>query len=172
MAMVSVTIRMDEEAKVMWRELADKEGRSLGGYLERVLTWMKDRELLMEASALDVIADRLVMISNRLEEMTLQNNKKMSKKKSSESVKKLSAYDMEFDDFLSESYWRKWIDHLHQSEVHLNHYQGKMQYERLREIDASGLDCEMLIDELIKNTAKSIYVPFEWQRNLERELSK
>ena len=72
---VSVTIRVDEESKALWRELADKEGRSLGGYLERVLTWMKDRELLMEASALDVIADRLVVISNRLEEITLHNKK-------------------------------------------------------------------------------------------------
>jgi len=166
MGMVSVTIRMDEEAKVMWRELADKEGRSLGGYLERVLTWMKDRELLMESSALDVIADRLVTISNRLEEMTLQNSKKLSKKKSSESDKKLTAYDMEFDDFLSEPYWRKWIDHLHQSEVHTNHYQGELQYKRFREIDDDGINCEALIDELIKRTAKSIYVPLEWQRDL------
>lgn len=168
MGMVSVTIRMDEEAKVMWRELADKEGRSLCGYLKRVLTLMKDRELLMESSALDVIADRLVTISNRLEEMTLQNSKKLSKKKSSESDKKLTAYDMEFDDFLSEPYWRKWIDHLHESKVHLNHYQGKLQYEHLREIDGEGIDCEVLIDELIKRTAKNIFVPFEWKRELEK----
>ena len=71
---VSVTIRVDEESKMLWRELADKEGRSLGGYLERVLTWMKDRELLMEASALDVIADRLVVISNRLEDDSIARN--------------------------------------------------------------------------------------------------
>ena len=163
---VSVTIRVDEESKMLWRELADKEGRSLGGYLERVLTWMKDRELLMEASALDVIADRLVVISNRLEEITL-HNKKMVKKKSQDGVKKLTAYDMEFDEFFSEPYWRKWIDHLHQSEVHLTHYQGKLQYERFREFDDTGINCESLIIELIKRTAKSIYVPNEWQRDLE-----
>lgn len=162
---VSVTIRVDEESKMLWRELADKEGRSLGGYLERVLTWMKDRELLMEASALDVIADRLVVISNRLEEITL-HNKKSSKKKPFDTEKKLTAYDMEFDDFLLEDSWRKWIDHLHKSGVHLNHYQGKGQYERFRELDDTGINCNTLIKELIKRTAKSIYVPIEWQREL------
>jgi len=163
---VSMTLRVDESVKRIWKDLAEKEGRSLASYIERVILMMRDRELLMESSALDVIADRLVTISNRLEEMTLQNSKKLSKKKSSESDKKLTAYDMEFDDFLSEPYWRKWIDHLHRSEVHPNHYQGELQYKRFREIDDDGINCEALIDELIKRTAKSIYVPLEWQRDL------
>jgi len=163
---VSMTLRVDESVKRIWKDLAEKEGRSLASYIERVILMMRDRELLMESSALDVIADRLVTISNRLEEMTLQNSKKLSKKKSFESDKKLTAYDMEFDDFLSEPYWRKWIDHLHRSEVHPNHYQGELQYKRFREIDDDGINCEALIDELIKRTAKSIYVPLEWQRDL------
>ena len=166
---VSMTLRIDDEVKEAWKELAAKEGRSLAGYLERVVLTMRDRELLMDVSALDVIADRLVVISNRLEEMVLQSSKKIVKRKSSEVDRKLTAYDMEFDDFLSEPYWRKWIDHLHKSDVHLNHYMAKGQYERFRELDDTGINCESLVIELIKRTAKSIYIPNEWKRDLEKD---
>lgn len=167
-----VAVRIDDEVKEQWRQLAIKHGRSFGGYIEQVIRLMNDRELLNDVSALDVIADRLVTISNRLEEIVLQGNKKKVKVPRLGDERKLTAYDMEYEDFLCEEYWRMWVDHLHKSEVHLNHYQGQRQYARFKEIDEEGFNCESLIEELIKRTAKTIYIPFEWIQAAKEKASK
>lgn len=160
---VVVSVRMDAAVRDQFQAWAKEDRRSLGNYLESLFMQecarRKNGDVTL--SSLDVKLDRLLAFH-------VVKEKPKQKKESCDGTKKLSAYDMEFEDFLSEPYWRKWIDHLHKSEVHLTHYQGALQYERFRELDDSGVNCESLVIELIKRTAKSIYIPNEWQRDLER----
>lgn len=167
MGMVSVTIRMDEEAKGMWRELADKEGRSLGGYLERVLTWMKDRELLMEASALDVIADRLVTISNRLEEMTLQNSKKVVKANDSkrerdrERDRELmdNVISLDLPESLTPEVWKNWVIFLRVKRNNkLDVATAQKILERWQLAEDNGYDLDELVELAIqRNHSDAVY---------------
>lgn len=159
MEKATISFRIDECLRDAVRGWARDEQRTTSNFMESLLYREKARRdgSTVTLDSLDEKLDRL---------LASQVKPKPAAKRGGDGTKKLSAYDMEFDDFLSEHYWRKWIDHLHQSEVHINHYQGKMQYERFREIDDDGINCEALIDELIKRTAKSIYVPLEWQRDL------
>lgn len=161
--MVPVSVRIDEKSKALWRELADKEGRSLGGYLERVLTWMKDRELLMEASALDVIADRLVTISNRLEEITLHNHKKTTKEHGSkergsrEILEQVLA--LELPSSLTSEAWKKWVLHLRMKKNNkLDVATAQAILERWTMAQDNGYDLEELVEIAIqRNTADAVY---------------
>ena len=163
MAKVVVSVRMEEEVRDQFQEWAKEDRRSLGNYLESLFMHECERRKNGDVTlgSLDVKLDRLLAMSDRVKV-------KPVKKVVDGNGKRLTAYDMEFDDFLDEVSWRKWVDHLHKSEVHLNHYQGKGQYERFRELDDIGINCESLIIELIKRTAKSIYIPNEWKRDLEK----
>ncbi len=147
---VSVTIRVNEESKALWRELADKEGRSLGGYLERVLTWMKDRELLMEASALDVIADRLVVISNRLEEMSLQNSKKSVKVKESRNERDREVLEqvlaLDIPSSLSREVWKNWVIRLRKRNNKLDVVTAQAILARWEKAEDNGYDLDELVE--------------------------
>lgn len=151
---VSVTIRVDEESKMLWRELADKEGRSLGGYLERVLNWMKDRELLMEASALDVIADRLVVISNRLEEITLQNSKKITKVKESRNERDREVLEqvlaLDIPNSLSRDVWKNWVIRLRKRNNKLDVVTAQAILARWEKAEDNGYDLDELVELAIQ----------------------
>jgi len=165
---VSVTIRVDEESKMLWRELADKEGRSLGGYLERVLTWMKDRELLMEASALDVIADRLVVISNRLEEITLQNSKKITKVKESRNERDREVLEqvlaLDIPNSLSRDVWKNWVIRLRKRNNKLDVVTAQAILARWEKAEDNGYD----LDELVELAIQRNYSDAVWDSQLER----
>lgn len=158
---VGVSVRMDAEVRDQFALWAKEDRRSLGNYLESLFMQECERRKNGDVTlaSLDVKLDRI---------LSAQSKPKTTSKRSGDGTKKLTAYDMDFEDFLSEPYWRKWIDHLHQSEVHLNHYQGETQYRLFSEIDDKGINCEALVDELIKRTARSVYIPTEWQRDLNK----
>ena len=161
MASSIISFRIDDGLREKVRSWSALEHRTISNFMEALLhreSELRDGEVVTLES-LDVKLERLLVMSEKAKV-------KPAKKVVDSNGKKLTAYDMEFDDFLDEASWRKWVDHLHKSEVHLNHYQGKGQYERFRELDDIGINCSTLIKELIKRTAKSIYVPIEWQREL------
>ena len=152
-----VSVRIDDEVKEQWRALADKHGRSFGGYIEQVIRLMSDRELLNDVSALDVIADRLVTISNRLEEITL-HNKRSAKVK----TEKKSLLDIELFDGLPYEAWERWVTHRRSTmSAPMAYGEAVAIVEKLKGFDSEGINVEALIDNAISELWRQIYLPRE-----------
>lgn len=160
MAGLTTTVKLSEEAKGLWKSLSETEGRSMAGYLERILIRERDRGLMTDASALDVIADRLMVISNRLEELSMYEKRKV--KKSSEPKK--SPLDVDLKGVVTEESWKNWIAHLRLSNFYPTEHQANNMINLLVVHDDDGWDCNDLLEYLSEHNAKSIYIPFEWQR--------
>ena len=112
---------------------------------------------------MEVIADKLTKISLWFEGLMLKSVTKEKK----ETLDKKTAYDMDFEnhpDVVSEESWRSWIVHLHKCGIHLNHYQALKQFNLLIALSDDDWDCELLIEELIKEGARKIYLPFSWSK--------
>jgi hypothetical protein len=164
---VSMTLRVDESVKRIWKDLAEKEGRSLASYIERVILMMRDRELLMESSALDVIADRLVTISNRLEEMTLQNSKKFVKANESKRERDRErdrelldqVISLDLPESLTLEAWKTWVIYLRAKKNNkLDVATAKKILERWQLAEDNGYDLDELVEIAIqRNNADAVY---------------
>lgn len=166
-----VSFRMDDCIRDAVKSWAASEQRTLSNFMESLLYREVDRRSgkSITLDSVDLKVDGLIAKIDHL--IALHNQTKVKVKKSDQN--KLTAYDMEFEEFLDEEHWRMWVDHLHKSGFHINHYQGQKQYERFKEIDNDGYNAEPLIIELIKRATKSIYVPNEWiQEAREKERKK
>lgn len=164
---VSMTLRIDEAVKRIWKDLAEREGRSLASYIERVILMMRDRELLMESSALDVIADRLVTISNRLEEMTLQNSKKVVKANESkrerdrERDRELmdNVISLDLPESLTPEAWKNWVIFLRVKRGNkLDVATAQKILERWQLAEDNGYDLDELVELAIqRNHSDAVY---------------
>ncbi len=163
MGKVVVSIRIDSDSKELWRRLAEKEGRSLGGYLDRVIALMEARDLLNDASTMDVIADRLVTISNRLEEMILQGSKKMVKVKESKVQRGQEILEqvlaLELPSSLTPAVWQKWVIRLRvKRNNHLDVATATAMLERWELAQENGYDLDELVELAIqRNNADAVY---------------
>jgi hypothetical protein len=164
-----VSFRMDDCIRDAVKSWAASEQRTLSNFMEALLYKEFDRRSGKNVT-MDSVDSKIDCVGAKIDHLIALHNQAKYKQKTKRDgdERKLTAYDMEYEDFLCEEYWRRWVDHLHKCDVHLNHYQGQQHYARFREIDEEGFNCEALIDELIKRTAKTIYVPFEWKRDLKR----
>lgn len=164
---VSMTLRIDEAVKRIWKDLAEREGRSLASYIERVILMMRDRELLMESSALDVIADRLVTISNRLEEMTLQNSKKVVKANESKRERDRErdrelmdqVISLDLPKSLTPEAWKNWVIFLRVKRGNkLDVATAQKILERWQLAEDNGYDLDELVELAIqRNHSDAVY---------------
>lgn len=147
---VSMTIRINEDVKLVWKELAEKQGRSLAGYLERIILMMKDRELLMDVGAIDVIADRLVTLSNRMEELVLQNSKKITKVKESRNERDREVLEqvlaLDIPNSLSREVWKNWVIRLRKRNNKLDVVTAQAILDRWEKAEDNGYDLDELVE--------------------------
>ena len=134
-----ITVRVPDSVKVLWKQMADKDGRSMSKYLERLL---------------------LREISNS-EKLELFDNFPENKKR--QPVKKKTAYDawelVDGQEICTKENWDKWITHLHNLGIHLNHYAGVIQFNKLKDIWYADKDCDLIINYIIKQGHGKLYIP-------------
>lgn len=152
-----ITVRVSDPVKVLWKQMADKDGRSMSNYLERLLLREKDR---MEngSETLDTLGDK---INNLIE--IISENKKRGTKNSEVKDKKLTAYDawelVNGEEICTRENWNKWITHLHKLGMHLTPYAGGLQFNNLKDIWYEDKDCDLIINHIIKQGHKKLYIP-------------
>ncbi len=152
-----ITVRVPDSVKVLWKEMADREGRSMSNYLERLL--LREKEIIENGSeTLDTLGDKLNIIMD-----FLSGNKKRVVTNSE--GKKLTAYDAwQPIGICEEESWKKWIDHLHACGIHLNYYMAGKHFEKLVDIANQEWDCDDVIEYVITAGHRKFYVPSEWIR--------
>ena len=163
MEKVMVAVRLPLSIKQTWQALAERQGRSMANYLERLLERENEQGDRVTLDTLDGKLDCLIELHRK--------ENKPKKSINGDGKKKLTAYDMDFDREYSvrpES-WKLWIDHLHRCDVHLNHYQASIHFDKFIELRKDEWDCNNLIEDLIKEGARKIYLPYEWKLEEKKE---
>lgn len=152
-----ITVRVPELVKELWKAMADREGRSLSNYLERLL--LREQERIEKGA---VTLDTLnIKLDNLLD--CFSENKKRGTKNSEGKEKKLTAYDAwQPIGVCAKENWERWVQHLHACGLHLNHYMAEKHFEKLIEINNDGWDCDDVIEYVITAGHRKFYVPSEW----------
>ena len=153
---VSLTMRIDDEVKEVLKRLAEQENRSMASYVELLVTMERDR-LANEQFTLKDVIEAVNHGNHRiLEKMdSIPKAKKAAKPKS-------SPMDCELPEDLNGSSWKDWIQHLHRCDIHFNQYQAQKHADKFAEY-SEDYDVNILIERLIKDCAKTVYIPFDWK---------
>ncbi len=134
-----ITVRVPDSVKVLWKQMADKDGRSMSKYLERLL--------------LREISNSEDLFENKIENFS--ENKKRNPKK--------TAYDawelVDGQEICTKDNWDNWITHLHNLGIHLNYYAGGIQFNKLKDIWYADKDCDLIINYIIKQGHGKLYIP-------------
>lgn len=153
MANSQITVRVPDGVKELWKAMADRDGRSMTNYLERLLLREQDRFENGEVT-LERLDKKLELILNSISE---------SKKKPSSAKKDKTAYDawelVDGEEICTRENWNKWITHLHKLGVHLTHYAGELHFDKLKDIWYADKDCDLIINHIIKQGHKTLYIP-------------
>ncbi len=154
---VAVNIRMSDDTKVLWKELAKNDNRSMSGYIELLLFNERDRvknEQFTLKDVIDTMKNGFVCILEKMD--SIPKARKASKPKS-------SPMDCELPKDLSEESWNDWITHLHRCDVHLNQYRAQKHADKFAQY-SEDYDVNMLVERLIDDGAMSVFIPNDWKK--------
>jgi hypothetical protein len=159
MASSQMTVRVSGDVKVLWKALADREGRSMTNYIERLLLREKERSEGREITLEDVYYS-IESIKQQLDKSS-ENKKRIERKEN-----KLTAYDVwEDKGVCTEESWEKWIAHMRKMGVPLNHGQGELHFKEFCRYDSEGYNCDTLIEEITERYPwKFPYIPNDWRK--------
>lgn len=157
MMKVSMTVRIDEDVKALLQELAERDGRSMAGYLE----WIIQREYEVWQNgvvSLESIDKKLESILNLISESKKRSVKPREKKE--------TAVDAWEDvGVCTKESWIAWINHLRLSGKPINYYLAKKHFETLQLISEEDWNCDQLIKEIIEKGHASFYIPSDWKKS-------
>lgn len=155
MANSQITVRVPDPVKVLWKELADREGRSMSNYLERLL--LREKERIENGS---ITLDTLYVKLDKVLDCISENKKRASNGKE----RKESPHDAWEDcGVCTKESWDQWIDHLRKLGKPPNYYRAEKLFGTLCEIRQEDWDCDLLIAYLIGKGHATFYVPHEWR---------
>jgi len=89
------------------------------------------------------------------------------KRDAEKEINKMLALDLQ--GVMDKEHWEAWIVHLLRLGVRINEYGAGNQIKQFIGLDKEGWDCNILIDRLMKDNAKSVYVPFDWLKKDKEE---
>lgn len=150
-AKVSVGVRLDADVRDEFQRWAAEDRRSLGNYFEALFMQERERRLSGEVT--------LEYLNQKLDHLISLVHVKPKRRDETEMAKVLA---MDCRGVVSEEQWKAWVVHLARCGIRMNQYVAEKQMDKLVEIDRAQWDCNYLIDELIKEGAKSLYVPNSW----------
>jgi hypothetical protein len=153
----TASVKMAAATKEAWRRLAEAEGRSMGNYLERLL----NREAMEHEVTLYDVMGRLEVIHALL----VVKGGKVSKPEAKDHGP--SPYDIDTGEIVTKETWHSWLNHLRGMGTRLNHYSAMKHFEQLRELydRPEQWNCDELVKELIKQAARSIYLPYSFKKS-------
>lgn len=157
---VVVAVRMDEETKAMWKRFAEREDRSLGNYLHRLLKREAERQDGVEVS-LDSLRYEMLDCFERLRnELPKQ---KPRKEKTDPSPRDIVTDE---DEVLTKESWLTWLEHVRLMSGYALNYAAAMQhYKEFCRLDGDGYDCDMLVKEITdRYTWKFPIIPNDWKQ--------
>lgn len=152
---VVVSVRMDSEVRDQFQEWAKGDRRSLGNYLESLFMQECERRKNGDVtlSSLDVKLDRLLAFH------TIKEKSKSKEKK--------SPFDIELFDGLDREVWHRWVKHRIKMGSPMSYGEAELTVNRLSDLDQSGLNVEVLIDESIRSVWRQIVVPKEAMKEIQ-----
>lgn len=166
---VAVNIRMSEDTKALWKELAKQENRSMGGYIEWLLIGERDR-IEKEQFTLKDIMELVHRVLKKLDAP-----KKVNKADKGPSP----IHDVTLHESLPPKLWEAWVIHKRKMGVPMNHYHAQLEADHLSrlaegESELEGeigwvFDIKDLLNELIITGKKSIFIPISWRSEPKRK---
>lgn len=153
-----ITVRVADGVKVLWKVMADQDGRSMSNYLERLL--LREKERMEDGS---VTLDTLnIKLDNLMD--CFSENKKRGTKNSEGKEKKLTAFDVWEDlGVCKKESWDNLIKHFYAMGMGFNPEEAKKRYfNQLCKFDKEGWDCNLIIEYVIDHGNKKVFVPDEW----------
>lgn len=158
---VAVNIRMSEDTKALWKELAKQENRSMSGYIEWLLIGERDR-LQSESFTFKDVMGRLDRVLKKLD---APKKPKVDKGPS-------PIYDVILHESLNRELWEAWVTHKRRMGMSVKHYDAQLEADHLSrlaegdgELDGEVgwvFDIKKLLNELISTGKRSIYIPSHW----------
>jgi len=160
-AKVSVGVRLDAEVRDEFQRWAAEDRRSLGNYFESLFMQERERRLSGDIT-LEGISHQLMGLSLQIDQLYefLRKPKPKPKRDADKEINKMLALDLQ--GVMDKEHWEAWIVHLLRLGVRINEYGAGNQLKQFIGLDKEGWDCNVLIDRLMKDNAKSVYVPFDW----------
>lgn len=164
--MISVTIRISEEIKEIWKRLANKENRSLANYLARLLIreegYEKGNSVTLESlnNKLDLIREDTKNIKRPSKQVSNENKENKGRDELQQVL------DLELPDTLSYEMWKDWVIYLR--EKRKNKLTVKLAteiLERWQEADENGWD----LDELVQLAIQRKWSDAVWEKHLNEE---
>lgn len=164
--MISVTIRISEEIKEIWKRLAKKENRSLANYLARLLIreegYEKGNSVTLESlnNKLDLIREDTKNIKRPSKQVSNENKENKGRDELQQVL------DLELPDTLSYEMWKDWVIYLR--EKRKNKLTVKLAteiLERWQEADENGWD----LDELVQLAIQRKWSDAVWEKHLNEE---
>lgn len=164
--MISVTIRISEEIKEIWKRLAKKENRSLANYLARLLIREEDYEK-GNSVTLESLNNKLDLIREDTKNIKRPSKQVSNENKENKGRDELQqVLDLELPDTLSYEMWKDWVIYLR--EKRKNKLTVKLAteiLERWQEADENGWD----LDELVQLAIQRKWSDAVWEKHLNEE---
>lgn len=164
--MISVTIRIDEEVKEIWKRLAKKENRSLANYLARILLREEDYET-GNSVTLESLDNKLDLIREDTKNIKRPGKPVSNEKKENKNRDELQqVLDLELPDTLSYEMWKDW--NLYLIEKRGNRLTVKLataMLERWQEADDNGWD----LDDLVQEAMYRKWSDAVWDKHINEE---
>lgn len=167
--MISVTIRISEEIKEIWKRLAKKENRSLANYLARLLIREEDYEK-GNSVTLESLNNKLDLIREDTKNIKRPGKSVSNEKKENKNRDELQqVLDLDLPDTLSYEMWKDWNIYL--IEKRGNRLTVKLAteiLERWQEAYENGWD----LDELVQLAIQRKWSDAVWEKHLNEECKK
>ena len=164
--MISVTIRISEEIKEIWKRLAKKENRSLANYLARLLIREEDYEK-GNSVTLESLNNKLDLIREDTKNIKRPGKSVSNEKKENKNRDELQqVLDLDLPDTLSYEMWKDWNIYL--IEKRGNRLTVKLAteiLERWQEAYENGWD----LDELVQLAIQRKWSDAVWEKHLNEE---
>ena len=164
--MISVTIRISEEIKEIWKRLAKKENRSLANYLARLLIREEDYEK-GNSVTLESLNNKLDLIREDTKNIKRPSKQVSNENKENKGRDELQqVLDLELPDTLSYEMWKDWVIYLR--EKRKNKLTVKLAteiLERWQKADENGWD----LDELVQLAIQRKWSDAVWEKHLNEE---
>lgn len=168
--MISVTVRIGEEIKEIWKRLAKKENRSLANYLARLLIREEDYEK-GNSVTLESLNNKLDLIREDTKNIKRPSKQVSNENKENKGRDELQqVLDLELPDTLSYEMWKDWVIYLREKRKNkLTVKLAMAMLERWVEADDNGWD----LDELVQLAMQRGWSDAVWDQHLkEREEAK
>jgi hypothetical protein len=158
---VVVSVRMPSALRDFARDQAKAERRTVSSWIASLVGMAYDTARGEREATMREVMGKLELIHALL----VVKGGKAPKSESKDNGP--SPYDIDTGVIVTKETWHCWLNHLRSMGTRLNHYSAMKHFEQISEIydRPEQWNCDVLVRELIKQAARSIYLPNSFKKS-------